>query len=133
MADIIPLELRRIVEFLNDQMGTRDIIFGTGKENGSVYPAFKPGGVGINPVYLSSDGKFWVQFGSLENKPVFGPIEARRELMQRFNAIDNVNFTDADLTKYPSIPLTTIAHDPHGLNKMLTALTWMEQQIEQTT
>ncbi len=42
MADIIPLELRRIVEFLNDQMGTRDIIFGTGKENGSVYPAFKP-------------------------------------------------------------------------------------------
>jgi hypothetical protein len=133
VADIIPLELRRIVEFLNDQMGTRDIIFGTGKENGSVYPAFKPGGVSINPVYLSSDGKFWVQFGSLENKPVFAPIEARRELMQRFNAIDNVNFTDADLTKYPSIPLTTIAHDPHGLNKMLTALTWMEQQIEQTT
>jgi hypothetical protein len=73
VADIIPLELRRIVEFLNDQMGTRDIIFGTGKENGSVYPAFKPGGVSINPVYLSSDGKFWVQFGSLENKPVFGP------------------------------------------------------------
>jgi len=148
VADIIPLELRRIVEFLNEQMdpaevlaielrqfetedlkvlvptvygqtqetatkrggigqrwddvrlfeklagtvgekelqiarqvyewmrkgGTRDVIFGTGKENGSVYPIFKPGGVSINPVYLSSDGKLWVQFGSLENKPSSDPF-----------------------------------------------------------
>jgi hypothetical protein len=207
VADIIPLELRRIVEFLNEQMdpaevlaielrqfetgdlkvlvptvygqtqqaatkrggagprwndarlfeklagavgekeyqiakqiyewmrkgGTRDVIFGTGKENSSVYPVFKPGGVSINPVYLSSDGKLWVQFGLLENKPVFGPIQMRRELMQRFNKIDNVSFTDADLTKYPSIPLTTIAHDPDGLNKLVSTLTWMEQKIEKCT
>lgn len=204
VADLIPLELRRIVEFLNEQMdpaevlaielrqfesnelkvlvprvygqtqeaaakrggvgqrwddvrlfdkleatvgakefqiakeiydwmrkgGTRDVIFGTGKDNGSVYPAFKPDGVAINPAYLSSDGKLWIQFGSLEKKPVFGPIEARRELMQRFNEIDGVRLTDADLAKYPSIPLSTIARDPHGPKKTIAALTWMEQQIE---
>jgi len=204
VADVIPLELRRIVEFLNEQMdpaevlaielrqfegkdlkvlvptvygqtqeaarkrggggqrwddmslfdklaetvgakelqvarqifewmrkdGKRDLIFGTGKENGSVYPAFKPSGVSINPVYLSSDGKLWFQFGSLENKPVFGPIDARRALMQQFNAINNVEFTDADLAKFRGIPLSTITLDPHGLTKILAALTWMEQQIE---
>jgi hypothetical protein len=140
VADIIPLELRRIVEFLNEQMdpaevlaielrqfagkglktlvptvygqtqetarkraaivprwdeagvfdklartvgpkelqiakqiyqwmgkgGKRELIFGTGKENGSVYPAFKPSGVSINPVYLSSDGKLCLQSGGLD-------------------------------------------------------------------
>lgn len=204
VADIIPLELRRIVEFLNEQMdpaevlaielrqfesdelkvlvprvygqtqeaatkrggvgqrwdeirlfdkleatvgakefqvakqiyewmrkdGARNIIFGTGKENGSVYPAFKPNGMSINPAYLSSDGKLWIQFGSLENKPVFGPIEARRELMRRFNEIEGVRLTEADLAKYPSISLSTIASDPHGLRKVVAALTWMAQQIE---
>jgi hypothetical protein len=205
VADVIPLELRRIVEFLNEQMdpaevlaielrqfeskdlkvmvptvygqtqeaatkrggvgrrwddlslfdklkgavgakelqiakeiyewmrkdGKRDVIFGTGKENGSVYPVFKPNGVSINPIYLSTDGKLWVQFAALENKPVFGPIDSRRALMQRLNTLNNVDFTDADLSKYPSIPLSIIARDGDGLNKIIGALTWMEQQIEQ--
>jgi hypothetical protein len=207
VADVIPLELRRIVEFLNEQMdpaevlaielkqfeskglkvlvptvygqtqetatkrsgvgrrwdevslfdklkgrvgaselqvareiyewmrrdGKRDVIFGTGKENGSVYPAFKPNGVGINPLYLSTDGKLWLQFPALENKPVFGSIESRRELMQKFNTLDNVNFTEADLSKYRSIPLSTIARDTDGLDKIIRALTWMGRQIEQAT
>ena len=193
VADVIPLELRRIVEFLNEQMdpaevlaielrqfeskdlkvlvptvygqtqeaarkrggvgqrwddvslfdklaetvgarelqvarqiyewmrkgGRRDVIFGTGKENGSVYPAFKPSGVSINPVYLSSDGKLWLQFGSLENKPVFGSIDSRRALMQQFNSVSNVKFTDADLAKYRSIPLGAITLDPHGVTKIM--------------
>lgn len=128
VADVIPLELRRIVEFLNEQMdpaevlaielrqfsskglksivptvygqtqeaakkrnptgrawdeaslfeklattagdkelkiarevydwmhkgGQRALVFGSGRENGSVYPVFRPAGVSINPVYLSS-------------------------------------------------------------------------------
>ncbi len=203
VADVIPLELRRIVEFLNDQMeqtevlavelrqfesgglkvlvpavygqtqetaqkrsggglrwdyvslfdklaeivgenelklakqiyewmrngGKREVIFGTGKENGSVYPLFRPGGIAINPVYLSSDGKLWFQFGSLEDKPVFGAAESRRALMQQFNAIDSVNFTDADLSKYRGIPLKTIARDTSGAAKLIAALRWMEERI----
>ena len=203
VADVIPLELRRIVEFLNEQMdpaevlaielrqfsgkelktlvptvygqsqesvsrrstvrprwdeaslfdklaqtvgpkeveiskkiyhwmrkgGTRELVFGTGKENGSVYPMFKPSGVYINPVYLSSDGKLYLQFGSLGGKPVFGSTESRRAFMQQFNAIKGVNFADADLSKYPSIPLRTIAGDPDGAEKVIAALNWMEQQI----
>jgi hypothetical protein len=204
VADIIPIELRRIVEFLNEQMdpaevlavelrqfanndlktivptvygqtqvtarkragsvqrwdeaslfeklsrtvgekelriaraiytwmgkgGSRPLTFGSGKENGSVYPVFKPNGIPINPAYLSSDGKLWLQFGALENKSVFGPIEARRSLMERFNAIKGANLREADLTKYPSISLRTIAADPEGEAKVMTALKWMEEQID---
>jgi len=207
VADIIPLELRRVVEFLNEQMertevlavelrqfegqelktivptvygqtqeasrkrtaiisrwdrdslfeklaksvgskelqiandiyewmrkgGRRNVTFGSGKENGSVYPVFKPDGVNINPVYLSSDGKLNFQFGSLENKPVFGPITTRRALMDKFNLIDGVKLTEADLTKFRSVPISTIASDPEGESKLMSALTWMEQQIEGTS
>lgn len=111
---------------------SRTLVFGTGKENGSVYPVFKPGGISINPAYLSSDGKLWLQFGALENKPVFGPIEARRSLMEHFNAIRGANLSEADLTRYPSISLHTIAADPEGGTKVISALKWMEDQIART-
>jgi hypothetical protein len=206
VADVIPLELRRVVEFLNEQMertevlavelrqfeaqglktivptvygqtqeaatrrtgigprwdrdslfdklaktvgskelqiandiyewmrkgGSRDLIFGTGKENGSVYPLFKVDGVRINPVYLSSDGKLWIQFGGLEDKPIFGSLSLRRTLMEKFNSIKGVKFGEADLTSFRGIPLHTIAADPDGEAHIMAALTWMEQRIEQT-
>lgn len=201
VADVIPIELRRIVEFLNKQMnpvevlavelrqfvnndlktivptvyghlsisrkrataprrwdeatlfdelartvgekelaiaraiyawmskGGRKLIFGTGKDYGSVYPVFKPNGISINPAYLSTDGSLWLQFASLDKKPVFGSIAERQALMQQFNAIKGVDLKDSDLTKYPSIPLHTIAQDPEGETKVLNALRWMEEQI----
>lgn len=110
--------------------GSRKLIFGTGKDYGSVYPVFKPNGVSINPAYLSTDGKLWLQFAPLDNKPVFGPIAARHALMQQFNTIKGANLKDNDLTKYPSIPLRTIAADPEGETKVLNALKWMEEQID---
>jgi hypothetical protein len=115
------------------KMSGRPIAFGTGKENGSVYPLFKPAGIAINPAYLSSDGKLWLQFGALLDKPVFGPEHARRVLMQLFNAIEGANLGEADLTRYPSISLRTIAMDPEGETKMLAALKWMGDQISQQT
>lgn len=201
VADVIPIELRRIVEFLNKQMnpvevlavelrqfvnndlktivptvyghlsisrkrataprrwdeatlfdelartvgekelaiaraiyawmskGGRKLIFGTGKDYGSVYPVFKPNGISINPAYLSTDGSLWLQFAPLDKKPVFGSIAERQALMQQFNAIKGVDLKNSDLTKYPSIPLHTIAQDPDGETKVLNALRWMEEQI----
>jgi hypothetical protein len=203
VADLIPLELRRIVEFLNEQMKTvevlavelrqfakselkalvptvygqtreankgsvgarwdeeaffdklgravgpkeleiakkiyewmgkgrtRTLIFGVGEKTGSVYPAFRVNGVKINPALLSTNGRLTLQFGSLEGKPVFGSIDARRELMNRFNAVKGVALTDDDLRKYRDIALSTIAADPAGEKIVLDALTWMEGQIEQ--
>jgi hypothetical protein len=111
--------------------GMREVAFGVGRENGSAYPVFRPKGVRMNPVYLSSDGNLWFQFGSLDGKPVFGSIDSRRDLMQHFNSISGVNFTDIDLKRYPAVPLRTIAADPDGATKILEALSWMERQIDQ--
>jgi hypothetical protein len=124
------LEIAKAIYMWMGKGESRALIFGTGKENGSVYPVFKPDGVPINPSYLSSDGKLWLQFGALENKPVFGPIEARRSLMEHFNAIRGANLKEADLSRYPSIALKTIAADPEGEAKVMTALKWMEAQID---
>ena len=102
--------------------GTRKVIFGTARDSGSVHPAFTPSDESINPVQLKTDGKLRVQFGALHDKPVFGSVESRRELMQQFNALGSVNFTHADLSRYRGIPLSTIARDPDGLRKLLGAL-----------
>jgi hypothetical protein len=120
---------RRIFSWMNEG-GKRPVVFGTGKDNGSVYPLLKPEGVAINPFYLSSDGKVYVQFGSLANKPVFGDLAKRRELMQHFNSIRGVHFGDTDLTRYPSITLRQIVQDPNGVDHLFTALEWMDRQIQ---
>jgi hypothetical protein len=205
VADVIPIELRRVVEFLNDQMektevlavelrqfqskdhktktivptiygqrretsksranlgrqwneaslfdklrvtvegpevqiakrifdwmqraGGNELVFGKGKVDGTVYPALRVNGVKVTPCYLSSDGKLWFQFGALVGKPVLGSITARRELMEKLNAIEGVNLSDDDLTKYRGIPLHTVAEDPEGESKLLAALEWMRQQL----
>ncbi|TWB01911.1 hypothetical protein [Bradyrhizobium stylosanthis] len=124
------LAIARAIYAWMQKGGARKVIFGTGKDYGSVYPLFRPNGISINPAYLSTDGSLWLQFGSLEKKPVFGPIPARQALMQQFNTIKGVDLKDSDLTRYPSITLRTIAEDPEGETKVLNALKWMEEQIE---
>lgn len=107
----------------------RVLIWGNGKENGSVYPLFRPNGIRINPAYLATDGKLWLQFAPLENKPVFYDVSRRRELIARFGAINGVTMGESDLTGYRAIPLAQIAADPDGLLKVLGALQWMADQI----
>ncbi|WP_156527924.1 hypothetical protein [Bradyrhizobium stylosanthis] len=124
------LAIARAIYAWMQKGGARKVIFGTGKDYGSVYPLFRPNGISINPAYLSTDGSLWLQFASLDKKPVFGPIPARQALMQQFNAIKGVDLKDSDLTRYPSITLRTIAEDPEGETKVLNALKWMEEQIE---
>jgi hypothetical protein len=121
---------RQIYEWMR-KGGNRLIKFGTGQSDGSVYPIIEIGGARINPIYLSSNGKVYIQFGALINKPVFGPLEVRRDLMQRVNNISDVHLTDADLTKYPGIPLATIAADPNGVDKFMSVLRWVDNQIDQ--
>lgn len=72
IARLFGSEIRIHVTFLILLAYGRRLVFGTGLELGFVYPLLQPAGVRINPVYLSTDGKLWLQFGSLKDKPVFG-------------------------------------------------------------
>ncbi len=111
--------------------GKRKVEFGSGQLDGSVYPVLTPGGVKINPVYLSSSGRIFVQFDALKNKPVLGSVECRRALIQHVNEIAGVKFEDADSDKYPSIQLATIARDPQGEVKIMSALEWIDRQLDE--
>lgn len=120
---------RQIFDWMR-QDGRRQIKFGTGQTDGSVYPLLRPSGVTINPVYLSSGGKLYFQFGALQNKPVFGTVEKKRALMERINQVQNVGLTDVDLMKFPGVPLKTITKDPDGPKKIMSALRWIDEEIE---
>jgi hypothetical protein len=111
------------------QMDGRTLRCGPGIRNGSVFPILQPKGVPINPVYLTTSGKLKLQFRYLEDKPVFGPLDKRRELMKRFAAIQGTTLGEADLAKNPALKLSTIAADPDGLSKILAALNWTNEQI----
>ena len=110
--------------------GRRAIKFGSGQTDGSVYPVLNVGNTRINPVYLSSNGKLYLQFGSLENKPIFGPLETRRELLRRLNSISGVGLSESDLTKYPGIPLKTLASSADGPSKIASALDWIDKEVD---
>ncbi|WP_315783203.1 MULTISPECIES: hypothetical protein [unclassified Bradyrhizobium] len=56
-------------------------------------------------------------------------MDARRKLLERFNAIKGADLREADLSKYPSISLRKIAQDPAGRASLIAALKWMEEQI----
>lgn len=105
------------------------LVFGTGRENGSVYPLMKPRGVAINPAYLSTEGRIWVQFKSLDGKPVFGDRAARGELLGRFAEVQGSGLKQTDVDGYPSLSLASVAADPRGLEKVLVALDWMLAQV----
>lgn len=106
------------------------LVFGTGRENGSVYPLLKPQGVAINPAYLSTEGKVWLQFKSLEGKPVFGDVDRRREMMLRFAKVDGVKLEESSLNRWASVSLADAAKDPAGAAKLISAFDWIVQQVK---
>jgi hypothetical protein len=116
----------RILEWM--EKDGRLLLFG-GVQGGSVAPSFQPQGVDFRPIYLTTDGRLYFQFGAWEGRPVFGPLERRNELVKRFGAIDNANFDDTTIKKYPSLSLRRILRDPDGPSKLFAALSWMEERI----
>ncbi|MDR7038799.1 hypothetical protein J2X36_003570 [Methylobacterium sp. BE186] len=130
--DKYPAEEVAVARALLDWMkGTGlPLVFGTGRENGSVYPLLKPQGIAINPAYLSTEGKVWLQFKSLEGKPVFGDMDRRRELMRRFAEVDGVTLDESSLNRWAAVPLAQAAADPAGATKLISAFEWIIQQVK---
>ena len=49
--------------------------------------------------------------------------------MNRIGDINGAGLVEADLAKYPSIPLATITADPNGVSKIMSALNWLDEQL----
>lgn len=131
--DKFPSEVCSVAAAVMDWMkGTGfPIVFGTGRENGSAYPLLKPSGIAINPAYLSTEGKIWLQFKSLEGKPVFGDLNQRRELLKRFAEIGGTDLKESSLNGWASVPLSLVTADPSGSTKLVSALDWMVRQVKE--
>jgi hypothetical protein len=110
--------------------GGRDPIIKGGKKSGAASRDYRPERISFMPVYIATDGKLWLQFGLWKDRVPFGPLEKRRELLNRFGALEGAELSENDLTKYPAVALRKIASDPAGLSKMMSALEWMDDQIE---
>lgn len=105
------------------------LVYGVGREFGSVYPLMKVQNVTINPAYLSTDGKIWFQINTLSNKPIFDDLETRRELVSRFASINNSKITDKMLDRFGTLPYGTVALDPDGTKKLIDAFEWIAEKI----
>ncbi len=112
--------------------GDREIAYGGG-QSGSISAVIRPNGVRMAPLYLSTNGKLYIQFGALVGKPVFGSVETRRKLLSLFASIAGVTLTDAQLEKYPGIPLSKIANDPDGVSKLDNALSWIDARVAEVS
>lgn len=106
----------------------RSLRFGSG-QGGSVAPDLRPLGIDFRPIYLKTDGRLYFQFGSWEGRPIFGPVESRKELVRRFGAVNEAGFDEDTFNRYPSLSLRRILRDPDGTSKILDALNWMEQRV----
>ncbi|AWN49541.1 hypothetical protein DK419_27030 [Methylobacterium terrae] len=108
------------------------LVFGTGRTSGSVYPLLKPRGVAINPAYLSTEGegKVWLQLKHLEGKPVLGSVEERREIVRRFAEVRDSGLSEAAVDGWATIPLARIAADPRGVEKVIAAMQWIVDQVK---
>jgi hypothetical protein len=124
------VEIARLIFGWMQENGRR-VIYGTGLTSGSVRADLRPGGIRINPLYLSTEGegKIYLPFSALEGKPVFGDIAKRREFMNRLNVIDGISLVEADLKRWPWISLSSVAKDPKGPEKIQSALRWLDEEL----
>lgn len=104
------------------------LVYGVGREFGSVSPLIKVQGVTINPAYLSTDGKIWFQFKSLSGKPLFDDLQIRRELLEKFSCVINSGLNEKLLDGYGSMAYKTISMDPQGTDKIIAAYRWIMEK-----
>jgi hypothetical protein len=117
---------RRIIEWM--EKDGRSLRFGVGK-TGSVAPDLRSVGVDTRPIYLSTDGRLYFQLYAWENRPVFGDLTKRRELMARLGRATGSSFSESDLSAAPSVTLSQITADSSRLDSLLNELSWLDSQL----
>lgn len=112
---------RRLIEWARS-IGAQ-LVWGHGTKDGSVIVGSI---VGTRPRWLFgiyTYGKVELQFQSLQNRPEFEPVDRRRELQRRLNAISGVSIADASLTKRPSFSLALLEGET-AFQAFIDAISW---------
>ncbi|MEX2171917.1 MAG: hypothetical protein WD851_21535 [Pirellulales bacterium] len=104
------------------------LCWGRGKRSGGVVPTVMAGKTKFQLFRLRIDGWFVFRFDWIYKKAPFTDEALRRELLNRFNEIPSVHFSDDVLTKRALIPLESLATPP-ALEKLKVAIEWMIEKI----
>jgi hypothetical protein len=109
------------------QTGHR-IEYGTGLTTGSLNPKLDHSGRDYRAIGIYSSGKIELELGSLQRRPPFDSEEKRLELLSRINKLPGVDLSEETITRFPTIPLSTLL-DESALKSFLATLDWFKDQV----
>lgn len=113
----------------NVQQGYQ-IVWGTGKQNGSFQGRFTIDGKSFIPAVCYTGGTLEVELYWMQSWPPFDDLELRREFVRRLNRIPGVEIPEDDQTletKRPNVPFTVLAR-PEAFVPLTEAIVWFEEQ-----
>ena len=100
------------------------VAWGKGKSDGSFYPMLDHDGRTDWTISVWTYGRVDVQFQFLQQSLPFAGEEARRDLLQKLNAIPGVSLPDSAITKRPTIPLEGFL-DARARGQFIGVLDWI--------
>jgi hypothetical protein len=130
LGEAVPHDQRELAQDILKWMerGGRAVRYGVGQK-GSAAPDLRAMGVDARPIYLTTDGRLYLQFPVWQGRPVFDDLGQREELVRRFGTVIGSHFDKDTALKYASLWLKDIVADPEGRAKIFDALAWMEDQL----
>jgi hypothetical protein len=97
--------------------------FGSGAANGAFLPTFRGDGVPFKPIAVQTNGILKVEFVYLDRHPALESTAARRELMNRLNAIPDVAIPEDAIHRWPTVQLEALA-PPKALKTFVSVIEW---------
>jgi hypothetical protein len=105
------------------------IWWGKGKQDGSFYPLLDYKGEPYWLFSLWTYGRVAFQFGMMSNKPPFDDDKKRLELLNRLNAIPQLNIPEDSINRYPSILISAL-NNPDKLKQFTDTFSWYIEEIK---
>ncbi len=104
------------------------IWWGEGTRTGSFVPMFDYKDQKHQLFSVATYGRLEIYFQWYQYKAPFDSVEKRMEMLQRFNAIDGIDFPDDVITRRPSVPLSIFEAEDAG-NRLLAVFDWFLDEI----
>ena len=120
---------RKILEWA--QSKDLSIWWGTGRITGSFYPMLDLSEESHNPLYVSTNGRVNINFGSLADSPPFDSESRRGELLHRLNALPGVSLPEDSISRYPGMDLSALQED-RAIERFLETMDWVIDEISTT-
>ena len=104
------------------------VTYGNGKIDGSMILVAGPPPNGYVFASIWTDGKIEIDLQYVRRSPTFQEDEARREVIRRFNQIQDVSIDEENHSRRPNLPLALFVDDPQR-RELIAILSWMADRL----